>query len=166
MNYEIVELEEFSGTQATIYSIIVENDEVTLFDYFFDENKNKHKEELKFILNRLVEIGNRTGAREGFFKLNEGKPGDGVCALYDLPGSRLRLYCIRYGNTAILLGGGGPKPHRIRSWQDDPKLTKEADIILRVSKEIMDRINDGEIKWSKDGSQLIGNLIFSDDDEK
>lgn len=165
MNYEIVELEDLSGRKATIYSVFLGDDDTTLFDQFLEESKEGYKSELKFILSRLQEIGDTTGARESFFKDREGKPGDGVCALYDIPYSKLRLYCIRYGNTAILLGGGGPKPSGIDAWQDDPKLSQEAETMMQVSADIMARLKEGDIKWSKDGSRLLGNLIFSDDEE-
>lgn len=165
MNYEIVELENLSGSQATIYSVIMEGEGITLFDHFVNENIADYREEIKFIANRLQEIGNSTGAREKFFKHNEGKPGDGVCALYDDPGSKLRLYCIRYGKIAVILGGGGPKPDYLKSWQEDEKLTLEAETIIQVSKDIMQRIHSGDLKWSNDGSQLLGNLSISDNDE-
>ncbi len=165
MNYEIVELEEFSGNRAGVYSIIVGEEDLTLFDHFVNENITKYRTELKEMSNRLVEIGSRLGARENFFKHNEGKPGDGVCALYDVPNSELRLFCIRYGNVAIILGGGGPKPTEVQAWQDDEKLKLEAELIIRISKYIMKRLQTGEIQWSKDGSQLLGNLKFSDNEE-
>ena len=107
-------------------------------------------------------MGKTTGAREQFFKCNEGKPGDGVCALYDEPDKELRLYCIRYGKVAILLGGGGPKKRQTIAWQDDKKLTKEAQIIISISKDITNRLKEGEIYWSANGYQLSGNLNFSD----
>jgi len=165
VNYEIVELEEFSGSQATIYSVIMEDDDITLFDHFVNENITDYRKEVRFIANRLQEIGKTTGAREKFFKHDEGKPGDGVCALYDAPDSNLRLYCIRYGNIAVILGGGGPKPHDVIAWQDDEKLTLEAETIIQVSRDIMQRIHSGDLRWSRDGSQLLGNLTISDNDE-
>lgn len=165
MNYEIVELEDFSGSQATIYSVIIEGDDITLFDHFVNENGDDFRNEVRFLANRLQEIGNTTGAREKFFKHNEGNPGDGVCALYDDPESKLRLYCIRYGNIAVILGGGGPKPENIKAWQNDEKLTLEAETIIQISEDIMKRIHSGDLNWSKDGSKLLGNLTFSDNDE-
>lgn len=122
----------------------------------------KYRQEVKFIVNRLQEMGKSTGAREQFFKFNEGKPGDGVCALYDEPDKDLRLYCIRYGKVAIILGGGGPKGHGTITWQDNKKLTKEVQTIIHISKDIMRRLKEGEIYWSANGSQLSGNLNFSD----
>jgi len=163
MNYEIVELVNFSGHKTTIYSVILGDDELTLYDYFIEENIEEYKKEIKSIVNRLAIIGNETGAREQFFKLNEGKPGDSVCALYDEPSNYLRLYCIRYGLCVIILGGGGPK--FTRTWQEDPKLTLEASTLIEISNDIAQRIKDGEIKWSHNGTQLIGNLKFSDDEQ-
>lgn len=46
VNYEIVELEEFSGNKATIYSIVLEGDDVTLFDHFVEENIADFRNEL------------------------------------------------------------------------------------------------------------------------
>ena len=65
-------------------------------------------------LERIRTINEKTGARESFFKPNEGKPGDLVCALFDIPNSNLRLYCIRFGNSLIILGGGGEKKKTIK----------------------------------------------------
>jgi hypothetical protein len=165
VKYEIVELPEFSGRKATIYSVILGNDNVTLLDHFVQENAIKFKDEVDDIMNSLEEINNVTGVREKFFKLNEGKLGDGVCALHDLPNSNLRLYCIRYGNAAIILGGGGPKPPGVRAWQDNAKLKVEAETMIQVSKDIMERLKAGEIRWSNDGSKLLGNLNISENEE-
>lgn len=160
-----MELEIFSGSQATIYSVILEGDTITLFDHFVDENVATYRKEIKHITNRLHEIGHTTGAREQFFKHHEGKPGDGVCALFDASDCKLRLYCIRYGSIAVILGGGGPKPDHIKAWQDDEKLKLEAETIIQISKDIMQRIHSGDIQWSNNGTQLSGNLFISDNDE-
>ena len=75
----------------------------------------------------------------------EGKPGDGVCALFDVPNSKLRLYGIRFGSIALILGGGAEKPKNIRSWQEDQNLSKQATIMLDVSRAISDKIKNKEI---------------------
>jgi len=165
VNYEIVELEEFSGNRATIYSVILEGCDITLFDQFVDENEPNYPRELRFIAARLLEMGHNTGARETFFKTNEGKPGDGVCALYDDPDSHLRLYCVRYGTVAILLGGGGPKAPHIQAWQEDDKLREEANNIIAISQDILARLQEGDLSWSTDGTKLEGNLNIEHDEE-
>ncbi len=87
-----------------------------------------------------------------------------VCALYDEPDRDLRLYCIRNGNVAIILGGGGLK--EVKAWQEDPKLSKEANAMIQVSEDIYQRIKEGDLRWSPDGKKLIGNLSFSEDEEE
>jgi hypothetical protein len=97
VNYEIVEMEPYSGSEAKVYSIIPEGEEETLFEKFVDENKVSYKDEIKDILKRLKQIGHTTGARESFFK-HEGdtefvrKYGKYVWALYDDEERKLRLY--------------------------------------------------------------------------
>ena len=59
------------------------------------------------------------------------------------------MYCIRYGNIAVILGGGGPKGDKVKAWQDDEKLTLEAETIIQISKDIMQRIHSGDLQWSK-----------------
>lgn len=101
MRYKLVKITKFSGDKASIYTLLTENEQGefqdSLFDIFIDENKALYLSEIQNIFSRLITIGNDTGARESFFKTNEGVPGDGVCALYDSPSKKLRLYCIRYG---------------------------------------------------------------------
>ncbi len=160
MNYEIVEQPQFSGNQATIYTVVLDGDDKSLFDYFLEENIENNRKEVKSILSRLKEIGRTTGAREIFFKKYEGKPGDGVCALHD---KKLRLYCIRYGKVAVILGSGGLK--NVATWQDDDTLSDAAEIMIEISNDITKRLQDREIKWSQDGKRLLGNLKFTDDEQ-
>ena len=166
MNLSIVELEQLSGRKTKIYSVVIQDQVTTLFDQFIRENLLTKRNEIRFILNRLQEIGHTTGARDIYFKHNEGKPGDGVCTLYDEPGRELRLFCIRFGSVAIILGGGGPKAKGIAAWQEDKKLTLEASQMIEISKAIIARISNRELKWSSDGRELTGNLIFSDNENE
>src|SRR6056297_256448 len=106
---KLVKEEKLSGAEASVYSVFLLNKQDTLFNRFINENKNLFKSELKDIINRIKVIGNKTGASEQFFKLKEGKHGDGVCALYDHPDRNFSLYCIRYVKTLIIVGGGGEK---------------------------------------------------------
>jgi hypothetical protein len=161
MNFEIVELEEFSGNKAVIYSVAIDDNPLTLFDLFVEENVYIYPNEIQSITDRLEIIGNFTGAREHYFKINEGTLGDGLCALYDIPERNLRLYCIKYGSTCILLGGGGYK--NVRALQDDEKLKKENYLLRKISKMITNALVNGDLEWSKDGSSFTGNLIINED---
>lgn len=158
MRIKLVKINKLSGNQASIYSVIYENDQVSLFEKFLAENQNSFKSELNDIVLRLKIIGTQTGAREHYFKINEGNLGDGVCALYDDPSKKLRLYCIRYGTTLIIIGGGGHKPKTIRELQQDPKLKNENLIMREISKLIRDKQNEGVISFTDDYYEFSGSL--------
>lgn len=158
MNYEIVEMQPYSGSEAKVYSIIPQGENETLFDKFVNEYRSEFKDEIKNILKTVYQIGHTTGARNSFFKHFEGKYGDFVCALFDLPDKNIRLYCIRFGMVAVILGGGGEKADGIISWQEDEKLSKEATQMISYAANILQRIDDGDIYWSKDKTELEGNL--------
>jgi putative component of toxin-antitoxin plasmid stabilization module len=165
MGFKIVRLANFIGEEASIYSIFDEIDDSTLLDRFIKENIVAFKSEILDIVKRLKTINTITGAKEYFFKLDEGLPGDGVCALYDNPDSHLRLYCIRYGNSLVIIGGGGEKRKEIRTWQESEKLAKEANRMIGISKKITLRIKEREIEFEENGTKLTGNLEFYEDEE-
>jgi len=165
MGFKIVELENFNGKAANIYAIVNENENLTTFDRFIKDNLAIFKSEIIDIVKRLKTINTLTGAKEFFFKLIEGLPGDGVCALYDSPDSHLRLYCIRFGNSIVIVGGRGEKPKDIRAWQENKRLAKEVNFMIGVSKRLTLRIKEREIEFSKNETSLIGNLEFYDDEE-
>lgn len=162
--YKLVKLSNFSGKVASIYSVYIEDLKKTLFDVFLEENKNSFKSELKDIVTRIRVIGHKTGARVQFFKLNEGKPGDGVCALYDAADKKLRLYCIRYGTQLVILGGGGEKT--VKALQEDKKLEEENYLLKETSKRITKRIKEGEINFSDDYLNFEGNLEFNTENDE
>lgn len=164
VNFELVSLQRLSGNGATIYAVAFEG-EIDLFEQFLRDNKSLYGKEVKSIVQRLSTIGRSTGARAEFFKEKEGRPGDGVCALYDDPGSKLRLFCIRYGMNLVILGGGGPKPKEIKAWEDDEKLRTEAENMIAVSAAITARIKEGELKFVNQGYDFEGDLRFFKNDD-
>lgn len=166
MKYKLVKLLNLSGNAASIYSIEVDDLGKTLFDVFLGENRISFKNELSDILQRIKTIGNITGAREQFFKLNEGNPGDGVCALYDARDKHLRLYCIRYGTQLVILGGGGPKPKGMKALQNDEKLRSENYVLRKLSKAITGRMQESEIMYTRDHLDFEGNLEFNNEEDE
>lgn len=169
MNYEIVELTVFSGSAAKVYSILPEGETTTLFEQFLVNHKSTYPAEIKDIVARLRIIGHTTGARESFFK-HEGnrdfvrKYGQCIWALYDDEARNLRLYCIRFANVALILGGGGHKPKTDIKWQDNPILTEEVEKIKAYAVKIFEQINLGDLYWSEDGTSLEGNLKNYEDE--
>ena len=164
MKSKLVKLKHFTGSKATIYSVWFDDIQNTSFDLFLNENINVFKSELNFIIERLIAIGNIRGAREQYFKLNEGVPGDGVCALFDIPGIKLRLYCIRYGTSIVIVGGGGLK--KVNKLQQDKKLKDENYYLRDLSAIITKRIMEGEIWYSDDDMEFEGNLEFNDKEDE
>jgi len=160
MRCKLVIIERLSGYESTIYSVYVEEKQMTLLDLFVSESLSSFKSETNDVLKRLHTIGHKTGARHSFFKHYEGNPGDGVCALYDEPEKSLRLYCIRYGSEIVILGGGGEKPPGMKALQESEKLTLENDIMRKLSAEIFRRLKEGEIQYSSDGFEFEGDLEF------
>jgi len=164
MRYKIVKINNYSGNKTTIYSILMEEENETLLNKFVRENEISFKSETKDILKRLYSIGHTTGARIQFFKEWEGKPGDGVCALFDIPTSNLRLYCIYFGSQLIVVGSGGHKPKDIRTLQQDDKLKAENYLLREISVQITQRIKDKEISYTNDFLNFEGNLEFNDEE--
>jgi putative component of toxin-antitoxin plasmid stabilization module len=164
MRIQLVKIKQLSGNHASIYSVIYENEETSLFEKFLYENIISFKSELDSILLRLKMIGTQTGAREQFFKMDEGNPGDGVCALYDDPGKKLRLYCVRYGTTLVIVGSGGHKPKTIRALQQDPKLKKENMTMRKISNLIKEKQEEGIISFSQDFYDFNGIFDLNDTD--
>lgn len=151
-----------SGNKCSIYSVSIEDEAETLLERFARENTPDYREQVKEILLRLRTIGNETGARDIYFKKKEGKPGDGIEALYDSAESKLRLYCIRNGSIALIMGGGGPKQGG--AWQDYPKLTEENELLQRISNTVTKAVISRDLQWSPNGMELTGNLTLDTDD--
>lgn len=172
--FRIVQLEKLSGSRATIYSAIVNEDKKTLFDYFIAENIENYKNELQKIRKTIQTIANETGARDGFvrdgyprgfFDKPEGKAGQAIYALYDRPDTHLRLYCFKVNSQIVILGGGGFKPKTIKALQEDPKLDYENKIMRYISDTITQAIKDGDLRSSRDGMKLEGDLAFGMEEE-
>lgn len=165
MNFEIVELEEFSGKKATVYAIAEIGESLTLFDKFLDENAG-YEEELKDILVTIDLIGRKKGVADYLIKEKEGSPGDGIIALYDNPDKNLRVYAIQFGAGILILGGGGFKDKSIQAWQEDPQLSQEVNRLKEISRKINQRIIDWEIQFSDNEIELEGDLEFYDEQDE
>lgn len=165
MKFELVKDVELSGRECSIYHVYLEELEAYLYDIFWEENENLCEDELWDIDDRLYIMGHKMGAREEFFKLYEGKPGDLVCALYDRPDAKLRLYCIRYGMDLIVIGGGGEKSKDIRAYQEDDNLNRQAEIIKTISDAIYEKQRDGDIQFANFGKDFEGELKFGYNEE-
>ena len=160
MEFELVKLAGFSNDEVSVYTLLNCDTGISLFQSFIQENQHQFPDEVKDIAKRILSF-KEVGAREIFFKINEGKPGDGVCALYDDEKSNLRLYCIRYGTVLVVLGSGGHKPKTTRRLQETKKLEDENQIMRNLSAEIEKRRRNGDLSFSKDFLEIDGDMIFN-----
>jgi hypothetical protein len=149
MDFEIVEMEAFTGAKAHVYSVIPEGEETSLLEQFFEENK-LYTKDLKKVINKIKVMANDTGIRKDFLKEGEGSLGDGVFAL-DYTG-QLRLYGIYFHEAVVLFGSGGYKPPSAKSYQDHPPLHAKAEQIKAIAKDIYRMIINRELKVNDDGT--------------
>ena len=159
---EIVKIKQLSGKKTQIYSVILNQEDQSVFEQFLQNNYSEYRTGIEDIVSKLKIMATKTGAAEHFFKLNEGKPGDGVCALFDSPDKKLRIYCIRFANVAIIVGGGGYKPKNIRAYQESPALKKEAEMVIQISKIISKAIKNKDIHLNDNGF-FLGNLKLKEE---
>ena len=66
MKFELIELENLSGPKATFYSVLIDDDSETLFEKFYEVNKDIFREELKSIVKTLDIIALDNGARRTY----------------------------------------------------------------------------------------------------
>lgn len=70
MKFDIINIEEFSGQKAQIYSIMYEDDDMTLMDHFFEDNSEEHQEDLEEMAAKLRVMGNDFGCRAHYFNVS------------------------------------------------------------------------------------------------
>lgn len=156
MKFDIINIEEFSGQKAQIYSIMYEGDVLTLMDHFFEDNMEEHQTDLEEMALKLHVMGHDIGCRSHFFKENEGAPGDGVVALRY---NQMRLYCLRYDNACIFIGSGGYKPPGIRAYQEDSMLNAKAQEMKKIAACINKAIKEKDLRVREDGTLDISEYI-------
>ena len=162
--FVVEKVEKMSGKAATFYTIKFIDRKVSELEDFVLTYRGDYHSEVAEIITTIDLMAHKFGARQHFFKVGEGRAGDDVCALYDTKGSKLRMYCIRYVNLAVVLGNGGHKPKTIRTLQQDKRLTLTNADVRTISKLIDERMRDREIRWN--GNDLVGNLRFEFDDDE
>lgn len=149
MNFEIIEMKNLTGAKARVYSVILDGEENTLLEQFFNENI-EYKDDLKKVLYKIQTMAQDTGCRKSYFKIGEGAWADGMIALQGT--GRLRLYGIYFHDAVILFGSGGYKPPQIAAYEDYQPLNVKAQQMRTVAKEINRMIAEKELKIHEDGT--------------
>lgn len=149
MNFEIKEVRNLTGAKARVYSVILDGEENTLLEQFFEENV-EHIDDLKKVLYKIHVMAHDTGCRKSYFKEGEGAWADGMVALQGT--GHLRLYGIYFHDAVILLGSGGHKPPGVAAYEDYPPLNAKAQQMRTIAKEIYRMIREKELKVHEDGT--------------
>jgi len=121
-----------SGTKINIYSVVLDNSGINEFEKFLTEFSDNYIEDINNIISKIDIIANVTGAREEFFKyerqasvfrfLNKVKNKKAKGKKYRE--SKTRLYCIKVGESILIIGGGGIKEDNIEKFQEDTRLNE------------------------------------------
>ena len=149
MNFEIIEMKNLTGAKARVYSVILDGEENTLLEQFFNENI-EYKDDLKKVLYKIHTMAQNTECRKSYFKEGEGAWADGMIALQGT--GRLRLYGIYFHDAVILFGSGGYKPPQIAAYEDYQPLNVKAQQMRAIVKEINRMIAEKELKIHEDGT--------------
>lgn len=124
-----------SGKNVAIFSVLYEGETKNEFQKFIEKYgaDDAYNDDLGIILARIQKIEMDSAADRHF--RYEGKMREHIRALPpNIESSKLRLYCLCYGECILILGGGGNKEKGIRTWQDDPQLTKYVAELQKIDK--------------------------------
>lgn len=154
--FQIIEVERLSGSEAKIYTIKKLGDTLSCLEQFIRDNIDAHPLEVGQILEKLETMGRITGCEYNLFTHNEGRAGDGVVCL---KAGRMRLYCMYFRETLVVCGSGGWKSPAIRAYQEDPLLNQSAQTMKTFAKQFNRSIERNEVEIETDGT-----LTFYTDD--
>lgn len=152
MNFSfIIELVS-KGKRTTLYTIRISNETKTEFEKFIDNKDVKNHRNFGSLVQRIKDVEERHGFRDYWFRYES----DPVYALF---WEKLRLYCLRWSQTIIILGNGGIK--ETRTYQENPHLNDCVEKLLYVSERLEKRIREREITINYDESLFEGDLNFN-----
>lgn len=145
----------------TIYMIRFYNEDGTIeelseIDKFLDKYKDSNSDEIDKFIALLDVIQN-----EGLGKINlrdeRNKECENLFALIDEDAEgikyqgNLRLYCLKFNDKRLILGGGSLKMSG--TYQQDPNISIIAEELIKINIEIKKKLNNHEFWWA--GNKLI-----------
>lgn len=146
------------------YSVCIDGDEVSLFEYFISKHQVNNKTKLDHILNWLKVIGINYGAQTHHFR-PEGEIAD-ASALppkgmdrkpqYTEYGKKkannLRLYCLRANESIVFLFNGDIKTEK--KAQKCPNVKTHFKLANQLTKAIDKAFAESDIVWNEDCTQI------------
>ena len=156
MNYLEFEIVEFiphkPDDKSSFYAIKLLDKPFSEAEEFFEKYIDVENGKIDIIYSNIERMTKR-GIFEGFFNDKESKIEDNISCIRV---GDIRLYCLRYGKVAVVLGGGDYK--HVRSYQDSDELYDHVKLLQKACKQIDKRIEDKEIKITN--NSIEGNLNF------
>ncbi len=146
--------------KVAYYSVVLGDNEETLFEKFVKQHEGVNKNKLQHILKWLQVIGKKYGAQNRFFR-NEALTAD-ASALPPVGKDRkpyyiengkkknnaLRLYCLRASEGVVFLFSGDIKT--ANHAQDCPNVKSHFLLANRLTKAIDQAFRDKDIIWNED----------------
>jgi len=139
------------------YTLWVEGRPQSETDAFFDrfEENQQVANDLNLLVTWISEIGEHRGAKARYFRFendaNALPPPARVMAELGDDYCRLRLYCIRLSDRAVILVNGGLKTGR--TVQDSPDLLGRFRFANKMANQLVDLIQAGELIL--EGKQIV-----------
>jgi hypothetical protein len=154
----------FALKKVTFYTVRLEGAQRTLWEQFLDDHEDEQfDDDLNILRSALVRIGNETGARPQFFRF-EGDRGGDASALppptHLLQGetTSLRLYCLRFSTSVVILFSGAVKT--APTPQECDQVRAHFQLANRICRAIQEAVRAQELN-----EDPLGNLLFDDDFE-
>jgi len=144
LGFELVRIK--VGRKAKIYSILFDGESKNEFQKFLEDPDVRNHPDFRALGKKIKEMYNKRGLLEHYFRPEDGKRLYPEISRIDYGTGKLRIYCIRWDDNLLILGGGGVKPNDIRFWQDDPILSVAARKIIDVFSDLKQYLNDTDLE--------------------
>ncbi len=126
--------EYYDGDKGTVLAVQFAGDSITTYEQFVQDYSKSHGSILDDVADRIFTMADKTGIRDIFFK-DEGAH----CVKRFEDTDNLRIYCLKYGGACIILGQGGIKPSRARTYQQVPVLKSAVHTLELIDKCLVDQ---------------------------
>jgi hypothetical protein len=150
--FKIIEF--LGGTKARIYAVCQEDSEISDFEKFLTEYGDELPEEIGWLVDTIDKLANKVGIRDGFFKVQ------GIETIYRFINrkdhlAKTRVYCIKWGNEILILGGGAVKDFSMHnnSWQEHMELSRIVRPLAKIDQYL--HKNNISIKEAADNQTLF-----------
>jgi len=168
MQIELKKLYELSIGITSFYSYACDDSEVTVYmnllnTYAGLSKYREYKIKMEAVHKQFMSMSIFKGARDHFFEPHDPLPENGVCYLNLRHWPDLRLYCIRYNDNLVIVGGGDVIIHGEGASEVKLSLSREEKMMKQIAEVLKEKINETEISVilnQMGGMDFVGDLKF------